>query len=145
MKTISILLTYKITFILFFLIFPFIFAHSQNQDTSFYQTVDSVLLKKPIKYSELDTIFKHSTKDTIKMSYLVHKSLNSGYKEGACFGLNSLGAFFRNISHYEDYNNARIPTFASRYGFKNTRIIIAFSSISSHYFLPFPNKNSHRV
>jgi len=102
MKTISILLTYKITFILFFLIFPFIFAHSQNQDTSFYQTVDSVLLKKPIKYSELDTIFKHSTKDTIKMSYLVHKSLNSGYKEGACFGLNSLGAFFRNISHYED-------------------------------------------
>ncbi len=36
-----------------------------------------------------------------------------------------------NIRHFEDYNNAKIPTFASKYGFRNTRFIIAFSTILS--------------
>ena len=36
-----------------------------------------------------------------------------------------------NIRHFEDYNNAKIPTFASKYGFKNTRFIIAMSTILS--------------
>jgi len=36
-----------------------------------------------------------------------------------------------NIRHFEDYNNAKIPTFASKYGFKNTRLIIALSTILS--------------
>jgi len=36
-----------------------------------------------------------------------------------------------NIRHFEDYNNAKIPTFASKYGFKNTRLIIATSTILS--------------
>ncbi len=36
-----------------------------------------------------------------------------------------------NIRHFEDYNNAKIPTFASKYGFKNTRLIISLSAILS--------------
>jgi len=36
-----------------------------------------------------------------------------------------------NMRHFEDYNNAKIPTFASKYGFKNVRLIIALSTISS--------------
>ncbi len=36
-----------------------------------------------------------------------------------------------NIRHFDDYNNAKIPTFASKYGFKNTRLIIALSTILS--------------
>ncbi|OQX97324.1 MAG: protoheme IX farnesyltransferase [Bacteroidetes bacterium 4572_117] len=36
-----------------------------------------------------------------------------------------------NIRHFEDYNNAKIPTFASKYGFQNTRLIISLSTILS--------------
>ncbi len=36
-----------------------------------------------------------------------------------------------NMRHFEDYNKAKIPTFASKYGFKNVRMIIAFSTIGS--------------
>ena len=36
-----------------------------------------------------------------------------------------------NLRHFEDYNNAKIPTFASKYGFKNTRLIISLSAILS--------------
>jgi len=36
-----------------------------------------------------------------------------------------------NIRYFSDYSNAGIPTFVSKYGFKNTRIVIAASSIAS--------------
>ncbi len=36
-----------------------------------------------------------------------------------------------NMRHFEDYNNASIPTFASKYGFKSSRLIIAVSTIIS--------------
>jgi len=36
-----------------------------------------------------------------------------------------------NMRHFEDYNKAKIPTFASKYGFKNVRMIIALSTITS--------------
>ena len=38
-----------------------------------------------------------------------------------------------NMRHFEDYNNAEIPTFAAKYGFKNARLIIALSTISSAF------------
>lgn len=36
-----------------------------------------------------------------------------------------------NMRHFEDYNNAKIPTFAAKYGFKRVRLIIALSTIAS--------------
>ena len=36
-----------------------------------------------------------------------------------------------NMRYFEDYNRAKIPTFASEYGFKNARYIIAVSTIIS--------------
>ncbi|MDA3904964.1 MAG: protoheme IX farnesyltransferase [Bacteroidales bacterium] len=36
-----------------------------------------------------------------------------------------------NMRHFDDYNKAEIPTFASKYGFKNVRLIIALSTITS--------------
>lgn len=36
-----------------------------------------------------------------------------------------------NMRHFEDYNNAKIPTFVAKYGFKNVRLIISFSTILS--------------
>lgn len=38
-----------------------------------------------------------------------------------------------NMRHFEDYNNAKIPTFAAKYGFKNARLIIALSTIASAF------------
>jgi len=38
-----------------------------------------------------------------------------------------------NMRHFDDYNNAKIPTFAAKYGFKNVRLIIALSTISSAF------------
>jgi len=36
-----------------------------------------------------------------------------------------------NMRHFEDYNRAGVPTFAKKYGFKHSRIIIAVSTIIS--------------
>ncbi len=36
-----------------------------------------------------------------------------------------------NIRYFSDYSNAGIPTFPSRYGFQNTRVVVAASSIAS--------------
>lgn len=36
-----------------------------------------------------------------------------------------------NKRHFEDYNNAQIPTFAAKYGFNRVRLIIALSTITS--------------
>jgi len=36
-----------------------------------------------------------------------------------------------NMRHFEDYNNASIPTFAAKYGFRNSRLIIAVSTMVS--------------
>jgi len=36
-----------------------------------------------------------------------------------------------NMRYFEDYNNAQIPTFAAKYGFKRVRLIIALSTIAS--------------
>lgn len=36
-----------------------------------------------------------------------------------------------NMRYFEDYNNAQIPTFAAKYGFKKVRLIIALSTIAS--------------
>ena len=35
------------------------------------------------------------------------------------------------MRYYTDYNNAWIPTFPSRYGYKQTRLIIALSSVGA--------------
>lgn len=36
-----------------------------------------------------------------------------------------------NIRYFKDYNKAGVPTFAEKYGFQNTRLIVAGSSIAS--------------
>lgn len=36
-----------------------------------------------------------------------------------------------NMRHFENYNNAQIPTFAAKYGFNRVRLIIALSTITS--------------
>ena len=77
-------------------------VYSQTENNEFHQQVDSILSKKPKNYSALESAFSSIKQDTIKMSYLVHKSAKSDYKEGECYALNALGTSFRNISLYDD-------------------------------------------
>jgi LytS/YehU family sensor histidine kinase len=77
-------------------------VYSQTENDEFYKQVDSILSKRPKNYSALESAFSSIKQDTIKMSYLVHKSAKSDYKEGECYALNSLGTSFRNISLYDD-------------------------------------------
>ncbi|TYB78492.1 tetratricopeptide repeat-containing sensor histidine kinase [Bizionia myxarmorum] len=82
------------------------FSFSQQQNIQgFYKTVDSVIKLKPRSQSILDSVFIGIKQDTIKLSYLVHKSHHSSYLEGECFALNSLGTYFRNISNYDQAIN----------------------------------------
>ena len=76
--------------------------YSQSVDTDFKRLVDRVLNKKPTGFSTLDSTFYMSKNDTVKMTYLVHKSAEADYKVGECYALNALGTFFRNVSYYED-------------------------------------------
>lgn len=77
---------------------------AQKQDLkAFYKKVDSVLKVMPAKQTVLDSIFNDVKLDTIKLSYLVHKSHKNEYLVGECFALNALGNYFRNTS---DYNQA---------------------------------------
>lgn len=76
--------------------------HAQNQDITFNKQVDSVISLGINNLTSLDSIFLNTKKDTLKMSYLVHKSAKANYLEGECYALNALGTTFRNISHYEE-------------------------------------------
>uniref|UniRef100_UPI000650109B tetratricopeptide repeat protein n=1 Tax=Bizionia psychrotolerans TaxID=1492901 RepID=UPI000650109B len=77
-------------------------SSAQEQDLkAFYKTVDSVLNKKPARHATLDSIFYNVKLDTIKLSYLVHKSHKNNYFDGECYALNTLGSYFRNTSDYD--------------------------------------------
>ncbi|OBX23685.1 tetratricopeptide repeat protein [Bizionia algoritergicola] len=67
----------------------------------FYKKVDSILIERPNKPAILDSVFHKVKLDTIKLSYLIHKSHQKDYLEGEWFALNSLGNCFRNISDYD--------------------------------------------
>ncbi|EGV43794.1 tetratricopeptide repeat protein [Bizionia argentinensis JUB59] len=84
-------------------------SFSQVQDVkSFYKKVDSVIALKTTQQSVLESAFHNIARDTIKLSYLVHKSHQKKYLDGECYALNTLGIYFRNIS---DYNQALIVHF----------------------------------
>ncbi len=95
-------LAIKLPILLCFVWCSLISAQSQTLDTNFIKQVDSILAKKPKSFTSLDSVFMPVKRDTLKMSYLVHKSAELDYKVGECYALNALGTFFRNISHYED-------------------------------------------
>ncbi|MGY0390943.1 tetratricopeptide repeat protein [Bizionia sp. KMM 8389] len=74
----------------------------QSQDvTDFYKKTDSVLRVKPKNLTTLGQVFKGIKFDTIKLSYLVHKSHKQNYPEGEWYALKALGSYFRNITDYD--------------------------------------------
>ncbi|WP_250435507.1 tetratricopeptide repeat-containing sensor histidine kinase [Hanstruepera flava] len=67
----------------------------------FITLVDSVVGVKTSGYREINTVFRGTTKDTVKMNYLLKRSLEANYNEGASYALNKLGETYRNISNYQ--------------------------------------------
>lgn len=93
---------YKLSCIIIFGIAINFNIQAQPNDINVFVTlVDSTISKKPLKYRAIYKIFKGTTGDTIKMNYLLKKSLEIDYYEGASFAYNKLGAKYRNISNYQ--------------------------------------------
>lgn len=96
---------YKLSLIISILIFVITLPNTtlaQPNDIGVFVTkVDSAISQKPLKYRLINEIFKGITRDTIKMNYLLKKSLEVDYYEGASFAYNKLGASYRNISNYQ--------------------------------------------
>ncbi|WP_223034631.1 tetratricopeptide repeat-containing sensor histidine kinase [Hanstruepera marina] len=76
------------------------FTQPQSK-SKFIALVDSILVSKTSDYREINTVFRGTTKDTVKMNYLLKRSLEANYNEGASYALNKLGETYRNISNYQ--------------------------------------------
>lgn len=70
---------------------------------SFKKTTDSILLKAPKVYTEIDRVLKPLRSDTTLMRYFANNAALHNYLPGQSYALNQLGTKYRNFSQY---NNA---------------------------------------
>lgn len=91
----------KISLLIFGIVIHLNAIAQPNDISVFVSLVDSTLSQKPSDYRTINKIFRGSTRDTIKMNYLLKKSLKLDYLEGVSFTYNKLGAQYRNISNYQ--------------------------------------------
>lgn len=77
-------------------------AQAQTKDSN-YKNVINAFIESEIKdYNAIDKAMKLYANDTIKMRYLYQKSEEQEYLEAQSYALNMLGAFYRNISNYNE-------------------------------------------
>ncbi len=76
-------------------------SFSQNQQSKFEQDIASLISSKPKQYTRIDSIFKPYLRDSVKIKTLINKASSINYPEAESYGLNALGALYRNISHYQ--------------------------------------------
>nr|WP_321248108.1 tetratricopeptide repeat protein [uncultured Psychroserpens sp.] len=76
-------------------------SFAQDNIIEFEQDIASLNSVKPRDFATIDSIFKTYSRDSTKMKTLIKTSKNISYAEGENYGLNALGAIYRNISHYE--------------------------------------------
>lgn len=91
----------KISFFILWVLISFQASAQPTEINVFVTLVDSTIAQNPTNYRNINTLFKGSTRDTIKMNYLLKKSLEANYLEGVSFSCNKLGASYRNISNYQ--------------------------------------------
>lgn len=90
-------------FLLFLLIIFFsLESTSQNDDEAIFKSeVNNFIINKTSSYKDLHSAFGDYQKDSLKMKFLLTKSLEANYLEGQSFSLNMLGETYRNLSIYE--------------------------------------------
>ena len=71
-------------------------------DDAFKSKVDYILKLKPHSYQYIDSTFKSTNKDTLKMRFLSQKCRVENYLEGESYALNMVGIAYRNISKYNE-------------------------------------------
>ena len=82
-------------------------SYSQNaKQIVFDNTLQHVVKTKPQSRKVIDSLFSEFNKDSLKMKDLQLKSKSIKYLEGECYGWNSLGIIYRNISKYDKALNA---------------------------------------
>ena len=91
----------KTSFFVLWFLFNFQVQAQPSEINVFVTLVDSTITAQPIDFTTISKLFKGATRDTIKMNYLLKKSLEFEYFEGAAFAYNKLGASYRNISNYQ--------------------------------------------
>lgn len=74
--------------------------HGQNTKEDFNVLVNDVISDKPESLSFLEDVFEEHKNDTLKMKFLVQKSLDADYKTGESFAYTRLGIYYRNKSKF---------------------------------------------
>ena len=93
---------YRLSYIILFTIYllSFVSVHGQNTGEDFNTLVNDIISNKPESLSFLEDAFNEHKNDTLKMKFLVQKSLDADYKTGESFAYTRLGIFYRNKSKF---------------------------------------------
>ena len=84
------------------LLYCFVLNAQNPIDEAFKNKVDYILKLKPHSYQYIDSTFRSTNNDTLKMRFLSQKSRAGSYLEGESYALNMIGIAYRNISKYND-------------------------------------------
>ncbi len=78
-----------------------IFSQDLKEDATYLKSVEDVLIKRPLYFTSIDSVFYKVKRDTLKMKYLALKSKEAKYLEGESYALNMLGIYYRNKSYFQ--------------------------------------------
>ncbi|WP_261793675.1 tetratricopeptide repeat-containing sensor histidine kinase [Psychroserpens burtonensis] len=76
-------------------------SQAQENTSAFAQDITNLIALKPKPFATIDSIFRKYSRDSTKMNTLIKATKTVNYIEGENYGLNALGAIYRNISHYK--------------------------------------------
>ncbi|NHF60448.1 tetratricopeptide repeat protein [Flavobacteriaceae bacterium TP-CH-4] len=75
-------------------------SFSQEFNTAFKKTIDSLITAAPRTYQEIDAVLRPARKDTVLMDYFAKRSRGKKYLDGQAYALNQLGRSYRDISEF---------------------------------------------
>lgn len=86
-----------------FFLFSFLLAFngfSQSLTDNFKKSVDSLILKAPRTYAEIDAVFRRKRNDSVLMRYFANQAIEKNYLDGQAYAINQLGRKYRNTSQF---------------------------------------------
>jgi LytS/YehU family sensor histidine kinase len=76
-------------------------SYAQDTNHDFKNSLETAISNEYKNYSDIDSIFKHFKRDSLKMQRLIKESKTNNYLEGESYAYNALGAIYRNKSFYD--------------------------------------------